>query len=260
MADFLKVDVKHGLDQMLDGLEALDPRNIPFATALALTRTAKAVEQYTREKMASHMDRPTPFTLNSLFTRPATKQRLEAIVMFKDFAAKGAPAGKYLQPITEGRTRGDKSTERKLKNAGVIRKDQYIVPAKNLGLNGYGNVPAARYVQILSYLKASGESGYLANRTAKSMARNAKQKQFFVVQEDDKRSGLSRSLPPGIYERLAGGGKGGKAVRMIFALVRQPKYAVKFPFYQEAQEQSVKLFPEQIKDAIEFVAKQPRRK
>lgn len=258
MGEFISVSVKNGLDQMLDGLEALEPRNIPFAIAKSLTDTAKDVEQFTREKMPSHIDRPTPFTLNSLFTKVATKTNLVATVMFKDFAGKGAPAGKYLQPITEGKQRGDKGTERKLKNAGVIRRDQFIVPAKGGKLNSYGNVPASTYVQVLSYLKASGESGFLANRTKRSMARNTKMKQFFVVQEDGKHSGLAKGLAPGIYQRMSQS-RGGKAVKLVFALVRQPKYAIKFPFYEEAQQRTLDVFPAKIKATIEYIAAQPPR-
>lgn len=258
MTELMRIDVKHGLDQMLDGLEGLDPRNIPFAVAMTLTRTAKAVETFTKSTMAEHIDRPTPFTINSLFTKSATKTNLVAIVMFKDFAGKGAPAGRYLQPITEGKPRTDKSSERKLKNAGVMRLDQYLVPAKGTRLNAYGNVPAQTYVQVLSYLKASGESGFLANRTANSMKRNKKMRRFFAIQEDSARSGLARSLPPGIYERLASAGKDGKAVRMIFAFVRQPRYHVSFPFYEQAQEKSVQFFPHAMQNTIEFIAKQPK--
>lgn len=259
--EIMRLDVKHGLDQMLDGLDALEPRNIPFATAMALTKTAKHVEQQTRTNMASDIDRPTPFTLRSLYTKPASKTDLTATVRFKDFAGKGTPAGKYLQPITEGKARGDKSSERKLKNSGNIPIDKYLAPAKGSRTNAYGNVTASRYVQILSYLKSSGESGFTANRSDTSTKRNKKMRQFFTITEKGQGTGLARSLPPGIYERLAGtAGKAGKAVRMVFALVRQPRYRVSFPFYSDAQELAVKRFPIEIQAAIEFIAKQAHAK
>src|ERR1035441_633525 len=71
-------------------------RQLPFATAKALTRTAQLIKAAEVDEMRRVFDRPTPWTLNSVFITPATKDNLIARVWLKQDAAKGTPAAKYL--------------------------------------------------------------------------------------------------------------------------------------------------------------------
>jgi hypothetical protein len=79
----VKFDVRDNFPQVKRLLDA-QQRQMPFAVALALTRTAQDVKRAEQAEMRGVFDRPTPFTLNSLFTKPATKQSLEARVWVKD--------------------------------------------------------------------------------------------------------------------------------------------------------------------------------
>lgn len=256
MPELIRVTVNHGLDQMLDGLDALDPRQIPFVTALALTRTAKAVEKSTRDKMASYIDRPTGRTFRALYTKPATKTDLTAAVLFKGYGDQfSSEAGQYLKPLTEGGTRPEKAFERKLKIAGILGANQYVAPASDYPLDQYGNIPASRYNQILSYLKAAEPyAGFNANRTKASVKRNQKMRQFFAVNGLNERTITQSNMPKGIYERL-----GHNRIRMVVAFIARPQYRMTYPFYINAQEETQKIFPVQLKEAIEYVAKQPPR-
>jgi len=71
-------------------------KQVPFAMAKALTQTAIQAQTDIVHAMARVFDRPTPYTLNSTYVIPATKDRLEAFVRLKDESAKGLPAVKWL--------------------------------------------------------------------------------------------------------------------------------------------------------------------
>ncbi|MBC2676904.1 hypothetical protein [Pseudomonas baltica] len=81
-----------GLTDGLAELTEIEQRQIPFATALALTETAKLIKSSIEDEMRAVFDRPTPFTMNALRLIPATKQKLEARV----------PAGAPARPDPDG--------------------------------------------------------------------------------------------------------------------------------------------------------------
>lgn len=107
-------------------------KQMPFATAQALTSLAKIVKGGEQEAMKSVFDRPTPFTVNSVGVIPARKDSLQALVFVKDIAAA------YLKPYEEGGTN-------KLNSRALLR------PA-NAPLNQYGNLAKTKLAQ----LKAKG--------------------------------------------------------------------------------------------------------
>src|SRR5262245_39031822 len=116
----IRLDVRSNIKQLTQGLTQVQREQVPFATALALTRTAQVMQAAQITEMQRVFDRPTPFTLNALFVSPATKRRLEASVYFKDFAPKGTPAGKYLRPQIMGGGRNLKRMERLLQGKGLL--------------------------------------------------------------------------------------------------------------------------------------------
>lgn len=59
-------------------------KQMPFATALALTTVAKAAQGATEGAMPSVFDRPIPFTQRGVAIQPATKAKPIARVFFKD--------------------------------------------------------------------------------------------------------------------------------------------------------------------------------
>ena len=80
-------------------IESFSERRIAAVVATALTRTAVEVKDALRAELPRVFDRPTPYTLNSLFVKPARADRLQAETYFKDDSAgSGTPATKYLLP------------------------------------------------------------------------------------------------------------------------------------------------------------------
>ncbi len=162
------IDVRADVKDATRDLSLLQRKHIPFATALALTRTAQAAQKEVRAEMPRVLDRPKKFTLNSTFVKPATKRRLEATVGFKDFAAKGTPAGKYLLPQIHGGRRKHKRFERALIRAGIMRSDEYAVPGDDMRLDRYGNLPKGAITKMLSQLRASPDAGQNATQSSRS--------------------------------------------------------------------------------------------
>lgn len=209
---------------------------LPFAVALAATRTAQKVRSNEIAVMRKRFDRPTPWTLRSLYLRAATKAEPEAVVWFKDWAPKGAPAGKYLIPEVYGGPRSTKGLERALAGRGWLRPGQYLVPASAAPLDPYGNVQRRLITQIMSGLRAFSEVGYSANATASRRSRRkGHAERFFVGTVDGTEA---------IWERRRFGF--GVGVRPLFLIVdRAPRYRVRFPFFRVA-EHTVKAHYERI--------------
>ncbi len=94
---------------------------LPFAAALALTRTAEIGRDEVIRGLPQTFDRPTPFTMRGITIISARKTRLEARVLVKDIQAE------YLRLQELGGTRQP-------------RKSALITPG-GIALNQYGNIP-----------------------------------------------------------------------------------------------------------------------
>jgi hypothetical protein len=69
----IEIDLDANLRPMLDRLQNLQ-RQIPFVIASSLTKTAVKVKPEIRKEMERVFDRPTRYTLNSIFVQQAKKQ------------------------------------------------------------------------------------------------------------------------------------------------------------------------------------------
>lgn len=237
----LTVNVKTDIAEALARLSKLEPRQFPFIVALAMNRTMKVIKQDLRDEMAKVFDRPAPFTLNALATNAAKKESLEASVRLREFAGKGVPASKYLVPQIYAGPRKHKRFEIALIRAGVMPPDLFAVPGQSAPLDNYGNLRGSYITQILSYLKAFGEQGYVANRTARSTAR--RKAQFFAVNPQNQRTA---GLPYGIYQRT------GDNIKLVIAFVKQPTYRKRFDFYGVAEKDARKLLAVELQKAGEY--------
>jgi hypothetical protein len=115
-------------------LDDLSREQLPYATARALTETARAVQRTITAELPSIFDRPTPFTMRALAIKPARKSDLTAEVFVKDIQAA------YLKLEETGGTRTPKRTA-------------LVLPA-DIRLNQYGNIPRA----ALQRLKGRGKA------------------------------------------------------------------------------------------------------
>jgi hypothetical protein len=212
--------------QVATALAALAPRQWAFATAIALTRTAHHVKDAESAAMRTAFDRPTPFTLNSLYLQSATRDRQEARVWFKDFAPKGTAAGKYLMPQVHGGQRSDTRFERSLQRAGLLPKGKQLVPASGAPRDAFGNVQRGMYTRILSQLRASADPAQNTRRRRQTRRQRARGGTFFY--------GNPGGKAPGIWARF--NFAFGNTVRPIFLETRKrPSYRARFAFFTIAE-------------------------
>jgi hypothetical protein len=225
-AESFTVSASANTKQIADAISRTARDQIPFATANALTAIAKRVKAGQIDVMRKRLDRPTPFTLNSLYIAAARKTKLEARVWFKDYASKGTAAAKYMQPAVYGGGRKHKRFDMALIRRGLMSKGQFAVPASGAPLDAYGNVPRSLYVKILSGLKAFGEQGYDANATDSARSkRKGNAQRYFVATIDG---------TPGIWERVKSAHGDGVKPLFVFA-DSSPKYRVRVPFFKIAE-------------------------
>ncbi|RKP46673.1 hypothetical protein D7S86_24600 [Pararobbsia silviterrae] len=139
--------------QLGSAIEDHVQRQMPYAISVALNRVGRAVIAAEQKTMNDVFDRPTPYTLNALRLKAATKTNLVAQVAYKDDAYKGTPATKYLSPQVDGGARSVKRIESLLRARGLLPSDMYTVPGSAAVLDQYGNFSRGQYSQILAQLQ-----------------------------------------------------------------------------------------------------------
>lgn len=117
----VKVDIKP-LTRTLDDLAR---RQVPFATAKALTAVARKVQDAQRAALPSVFDRPSLFTQRSIGVKAARKADLTAAVFVKDIAAQ------YLEPFEFGGQH----------HLPASKRGGTLFNPKAVPLNQYGNLP-----------------------------------------------------------------------------------------------------------------------
>jgi hypothetical protein len=172
----IRVDIT-GLKEVSEKIKALD-KQVRYAAALTLNKLAQyPVRDALRHEMADSLDRPTPFTLNSIaLVKKATRTDPTAVIDFKDKAGGGRPAADYLRWQVNGGQRRLKAFELALRTIGVLPGGYFAVPGSGAKFDAYGNVSRGQIVAILSYFKAFPEDGrgYKMNATGATRAKMAK--------------------------------------------------------------------------------------
>ncbi|NKE43395.1 hypothetical protein HB662_01300 [Roseomonas frigidaquae] len=236
MADGITI-TRNDLPRLGRFLGGLGREQVPFAVVSSLTKAAVQVKAAQLAGMAAAFDRPTRWTMNSLYVEPATKQKPVANVHFKDFAPKGVPAGRYLRPQILGGQRLLKAHERQL----GFRPGYMAVPGKWAKLDAHGNMDAGertRFLAVLNLMRQDPSGNVLWRRNTKQMDRLRKaglnepeKRPYFIVpvgRTEATHPGLAH-LPPGIYRV---GKEYGGAPLLIVAFVRQypNSYTPRFDF------------------------------
>lgn len=248
----MRVTVTTNLDDLIKTLSKLEREQLPFASAVALTRTAERVQFNEKEVMRDVFDAPTPWTMNSLFVDPAEKRdwpKQSARTWFKDFAPKGTAANDYLQAQVSGGPRKHKRSEKALIARGIMKSTEYAIPGNGAQLDPFGNMKKGQIVKMLSDLRAFSEVGYLANRSA-SKRSTAKASGYFFADIDGTR---------GIWQRVKGWSGGVRSVLVFVS--HSPKYRKRFPFWEVAENTTKahygRIFEIELNNAVTW-PKQPR--
>jgi hypothetical protein len=244
----LAYSVRGDIREIEKHLSASARDHIPFATALALTRTAQFVEQKIKEEIPRAFDRPTRFTLNSTWVRPATKQRLWAEVKIKDESFKAKAPIEWLRAQIYGGSRPMKRFEDRLIAAGRMPPGHYAVPASGATYDAFGNMSRGEIVKLMSDLQSHFDP--LQNTTATSAGRRrrsrTKRAQFyFSTWPVNKRTA---HLRPGIYRRSEFGF--GSSIRPVLIFVKRARYRKRFKFFEIADAVAPMRFPLEVSLAM----------
>ncbi|MEC5321112.1 hypothetical protein VSX61_19590 [Brenneria populi subsp. brevivirga] len=116
-----------GLNDLLNQLQRVR-KQIPFATAQALTSVARQIQDAQKTAIKRTFDNPTPFTVNSVRSQGARKNNLTARVFVMNTAAE------YLEPFEFG-------GQHKLNGKALLNP-------KSIKLNKYGNLPRNKLAQL----------------------------------------------------------------------------------------------------------------
>lgn len=230
-------------------LNELERSQLPFATSLAINRTAEAVRQGWAAEMPRVFDRPTPLTVRAVLYKKGTKANPAADIFLRDDAFKGTPPAKYLEAQVMGGARRQTGKERKLVAAGLLAPGHFVVPGRSAPLDAYGNVPLGQVNRILAQLGAQQDA--TANESQASRGRRQGRErrgkgyttQYFALTKARGRLG------PGVYRRIRLG-RLGSAVQSVLRFVRRVAYRPRYPIRELAQQIFDRRFPKAFNDAM----------
>ncbi len=224
------VDVRADIADITRQLNWVQKQQVPFATMLALTWTAESTRERLKGEMRRVFDRPTPWTLNSMYIKPATKLQPIASVGHKDelSAPKGTPAGVYLQPQIHGGPRGLKRVEKTLRRRGHLPDGYFVVPGRAARLNKYGNISKGAYQRALSNIRATPAGDQDTPRGRRT--------EYFVGR-------INGTL--GVWER-----RGRGRLRPFLIFVKQPRYKRRYDFFGVSAKWSAFKFPRLFRRAL----------
>ena len=232
-----------GIDELKRNLSDMAGKQVPFATARAITQTAKSVETKLQNDMAATFKTASPYAKRSTFTSPANKYTLAATVGLKDQKPSGgtAPSTLLKEHFTAG-LRGNKPYEKALISMGVMPKGYRAIPARGLKLNSYGNPSQSDIRRILDVIR-SGDiyDGNVNTGTSKFRQKNSADISYFLKKVGDN-NWRSRHLVPGIYRRVYEGRRRKKAAIPVLIFVKSANYKKLFDLERIADEVSAREF------------------
>lgn len=211
----MEIGVQTNMADVSAKLASVASDQIPFATALALTWTAKDVLAAEKRTIGQVFDRPTPFSKNAFQVVPATKTRLVASVVQKTATGTSHPRN-WFTPQVFGGARRHKTFERHLIAVGAMPSNLFAVPSRACPKDAYGNVRGSVIMQILTDLGAQVVDVW-QNASARSRRRNRRER-FFLLKASNTPLAIAIN-------------KGGRPV-IYFNFVRSPNYRKRFPFYE----------------------------
>lgn len=255
------------LKRMSKDIEGFSQRRLDAALATALTRTAVQARADLRQAMTQVFDRPTPWTLNSIWVQSAVANKayagldfiptqgdslntravrygyMSASVQIKDNLA-GGGAATFMHPHIDAGQRLPKRLEVQLRMAGVLPAGYWAVPGQGAKLDRYGNMSSGQIIQILSQLRITLLSGFTRNMSiGTARARAAQRKaggRFFVMPVGSK-------VQPGIYQREFYGTN----ITPVLIFVSSVSYRRRLDFYGTVSRSAEANLPGQIQRALE---------
>jgi hypothetical protein len=240
----LKIKVQN-LDETLKRFDRMGA-DLKKASAKAITQIGSGIQAALTESMPKTFDRPTPFTMRSIFLwqARADKEPINAVVGIKDFKQKDDwKREHYLDVEIEGGGRDIRRFE-----VAIAHKKFYVLPVRNFPLDRYGNIGLGRIRSFiegrnntlpgkLSDLSSGGEADFISSGAGKL---------WFLSHKEGK-------LRPGLYKTI-GRGKNRRIQMLLYATEKQPQYRPLFDFFGIAkrtfEDISQKIFGQVMEEAL----------
>jgi hypothetical protein len=224
----VSVDIKQTL-AMLTGAQ----KQVRFAAAVALTRTAKRVEKELRKDLAT-LD-ATKYTKEGTFIAPATKANLETTIGIKDKKpAKGSSPAQILKEHFTGGNRGNKPMEKSLMAMGALPKGMRVTVGPGMKLDRFGNPNRAEVTQLLNSLRSHMQ-------VFKGRGKNTRAIGYFAILP-----GANSHLSPGIYQRI-----GRDAIKLMLKFIDAATYRKRFDMDRAARSVVSKHFDAEFASAYQ---------
>lgn len=205
----ITLKVTDNVEAVARGLEAHARDQLPFATALALTRTARKVERALQAELTSVFDNPTPFIARGTFATSASKRELTATVGMRDRGRDGrAGPAMYVKESFAGGARGMKPFELALRRLGALPEGWRAVPGADLKTDRYGNPDRRTLAEIIGAL-GSGASVWSGRGKRQALIG------YFVVMPGAG-GRAAHFKQPGVFRRVQRGAERGVQSMLVF--------------------------------------------
>lgn len=191
------ISIKIDTSRLERQLKALANDQVPYATAVALTRTAQDAAKELNAELPKHLDNPTPFTRQAFTILRATKRDLRAVVLAK------AAQAKYLKYQVDGGSRAPNKKAQRLPS--------------QIKLNAFGNIPRGEIVRLIALAKADKR---LTKAKGRKLGVSSKVNLFY--------GDPGNGRPPGIYKRVVNGEQQTLVPLIVFPQ-QQVQYRPRFP-------------------------------
>lgn len=119
----MRVKIETNIKPVMKNFIKFQNVDIPNITRIAINETATRVKELEQQGMHKHLDQPRKQTINSLYVIFARRNKLEAVVRFRDWA----------QDFMRLQIKG-----------GIRKVNNTAVPTSNAKLNIYGNIPGRK--------------------------------------------------------------------------------------------------------------------
>lgn len=247
----MKINVSHNFPEVQAAL-AKAASQVPYALAVALNNTTKKAQSAVQAEMPRVFDRPTPWVLNSLRIKYATKTKLEAELAYKDKNSV-ENSRSMIEPHVFTGKRHFKAMEARLLSMGLMPAGYNAVPGAAAKLDAYGNMSPGQISQLLNVLGTYTEAGY-NKANAKTVGRlakgNAKKNIYgFVYWVNKVGSTKARHLQPGVYQRVKTGF--GSSLKPVLIFVKRANYKQRLDFFGIAQKTVDAVFTSEFDQAFD---------
>ena len=225
---------------------------VPFALSTAINKTGAKAQQEIKTEMPKVFDNPTPWVVNSLRIKYATKTNPSAELAYKDRNSVESSRS-MIEPHVFAGKRHYKAMEARLLRAGLIPSGYNAVPGAAARMDAFGNMSKGQITQLLNVLGTYTEAGYnkADGRTVARLSKgNAKKNTYgFVYWVNRVGSTRARHLQPGVYQRVQTAF--GSSLKPVLIFVKQAQYRKRLDFFGIAQKVIDREFPAEFNRAFD---------